>query len=274
MDILKQFENRLLIRFLSKNTIATYLRIAHSLLDYDKDFFISPQEKIIRYLSDKIKKGCSSSYILQHISVIDFIRNDILDISDKVKIKRPVRESTIPDILTKDEFLNLFNACQNIKHRAIIALMYSTGMRVGEVVTLLMKDVDSGNNKIIIRKPKGNIDRIVMLDVSVLELLRNYFKEYNPVKYLFNGQKGGMYSARSIQELIKNNCRKAGITKNISSHSLRHSCFTQLIKDGVDLRLIQRLAGHKNINTTAGYIRVTDIDVLDIQSPIKSIGIK
>ena len=97
--------------------------------------------------------------------------------------------------------------------------------------------------------------------------------EYKTNEYLFEGQKGGQYSTRSIQEIVKQACKKAKIRKKISSHSLRHSCFTQLVKDGVDLRLVQRLAGHKNINTTAGYIRVTDEDVLNIKSPIKSMSI-
>ena len=149
--------------------------------------------------------------------------------------------------------------------------MYSTGLRVSEACNLKIKDIDSKNNFISIRNGKGKVDRKVILDDSILILLREYYSIYTPNIYLFNGSKGEEYSVRSVQNIIKNAAKKADINKNISSHSLRHSCFTQLVKNGVDIRYIQKLAGHKNISTTANYLQISDDDVLNIQSPIKSI---
>lgn len=273
MDIITQFEDRLRIKNVSSKTAYVYVRIAKALLHKNCEFFSQEQELLISYMSKRVKDGMSSSYLIQHLAVISFIRKTVLGINDKIEIPKPIREITIPDVLTKDEFQKIYTMTENVKHKCILALMYSAGLRCGEVVGLKIKDVDGANNKIIIRKSKGKIDRVVVLDESVLDLLRKYWAVYKTNEYLFEGQKGGVYSTRSIQEIVKNACKKAKIRKKISSHSLRHSCFTQLVKDGVDLRLVQRLAGHKNINTTAGYIRVTDEDVLNIKSPIKSISI-
>lgn len=273
MDILTQYENRLLIKNVSKQTANVYIRIAKHLISQNPNFFSQEQEAIISFMSNKVKEGMSGSYLIQHLAVISFIRKTILGINDKIEIPKPIREVTIPDVLTKNEFQKMYSLTENVKHKCILALMYSAGLRCGEVIGLRIKDVDGDNNKIIIRKSKGKIDRVVLLDESVLRLFREYWAIYRTNEYLFEGQTGGKYSGRSIQQIVKNACKRAGIRKNISSHSLRHSCFTQLVKDGVDLRLVQRLAGHKNINTTAGYIRVTDDDVLNIKSPIKSISI-
>ena len=110
-----------------------------------------------------------------------------------------------------------------------------------------------------------------MLDKSILEMLRTYYKVYRTNEYLFIGAKGYEYSERSVQQIVTKAAQKVGIRKNISTHSLRHSCFTQLLRNGVDIRYIQKLAGHKNISTTAMYLQITDYDVLNIQSPINGI---
>ena len=144
-------------------------------------------------------------------------------------------------------------------------------MRVSEICNLKISNIDSNNKCINIKKAKGDIDRVAMLDDSILQLLREYYFEYKPNEYLFTGAKGSEYSVRSIQQIMKSAANRCGIKKNISTHSLRHSCFTQLIKNGVDIRSIQKLAGHKNISTTAQYLRICDSDVLSIKSPILNI---
>jgi site-specific recombinase XerD len=150
--------------------------------------------------------------------------------------------------------------------------MYSCALRVSEVVDLKIKDIDAKNNKINIRNGKGKVDRITMLDNNLLEILRKYFCEYKVKEYLFEGAKGEKYSVKSVQNIIKKAAMSFG--KNISSHSMRHSCLTQLIKNGVDLRSVQKLAGHKNINTTANYIKIIDADITSIESPLTAIHLK
>jgi site-specific recombinase XerD len=159
----------------------------------------------------------------------------------------------------------------NLKHRTVIALMYACALRVSEAINVKINDIDSKNSKINIRNSKGKIDRIVMLDDSLLSLIREYWKVYRVSSYLFEGATGNHYSVTSIQNIVKSSAKKAGINKRISSHSLRHSCLTQLIKNGVDLRRVQKIAGHKNINTTANYIKIIDSDILETESPVKAI---
>jgi len=188
-------------------------------------------------------------------------------------LPRPKMEQRQPDVLSTEEFQLLLNGIVNLKHKSIVALMYSSALRVSELINLKVKDIDSKNKKINIRSSKGKIDRVVMLDESILNLLRQYWGQYKTVEYLFEGEKGGKYSVTSVQNIVKSKAKSAGINKRISSHSLRHSCLTQLIKNGVDLRRVQKIAGHKNINTTAGYIKIIDSDILNTESPIKSISI-
>lgn len=190
---------------------------------------------------------------------------------DHKVLPRPKVEQKQPDILSIEEVQKIISLIVNIKHKAIFCLMYSCALRVGEVVNLKIKDLDTKNNRILIKNGKGKIDRVVMLDSGLLEFLRGYWAEYKTKEYLFEGAKGGTYSEKSIQTFVKLYSGKAGINKKISSHSLRHSCLTQMIKDGVDLRTIQKIAGHKNINTTAGYIKLVDSDILETKSPISHI---
>jgi site-specific recombinase XerD len=194
------------------------------------------------------------------------------DFNNKI-LPRPIVEQKQPDVLSVSEFQLMVSYINNLKHKAVICLMYSCALRVGEVVNLKIKDIDTNNNKIQIKDGKGKIDRVVMLDESILILLREYWKLYCTKTYLFEGAKGGKYSEKSIQTLVKCIANKVGIKKKISSHSLRHSCLTQLVKDGVDLRTVQKIAGHKNINTTAGYIKIADVDILGTVSPISKIKI-
>lgn len=192
------------------------------------------------------------------------------DFDNKV-LPRPKVEQKQPDVLSTEEMQLMISSFSNLKHKAIVSLMYSCAMRVGEVTNLKIKDLDTKNDKIIIKNGKGKIDRIVMLDKSLLKLLREYWHQYKTNEYLFEGAKGLKYSEKSIQTLVKVSAAKAGIKKKISSHSLRHSCLTQLVKDGVDLRTVQKIAGHKNINTTAGYIKLVDCDILGTISPLSKI---
>jgi len=274
MNEIIEFEEKLLLRNLSEKTILSYIgnikliseRIEKPILDiteYDLRSYI---------VKDKKRKISSSTQMAIINSFKAFFKEIHGKQFDHSILPRPKMEQKQPDILSTDEILNILNHTQNIKHKSIIALMYSCAIRVSEVVNLKLKDIDTKNNKINIRSGKGKIDRVVMLDSSVLDLLRKYWDLYNTKEYLFEGSKGGKYSVTSVQNIVKSKAKEAGINKNISSHSLRHSCLTQLIKNGVDLRRVQKIAGHKNINTTAGYIKIIDSDILDTESPIKMIA--
>jgi len=269
------FTENLLLRNLSQSTIKSYcsqISLVSKTLKKDLDLI---DENDLRTLIVKGKaRNLSSS---TQMSIINAFKAYFKEIHGRKFnheiLPRPKVEQKQPDILSIQEFQIILDSIVNLKHRTIVCLMYSAGLRVSEVINLELKDIDSKNNKINIRNGKGKIDRVVMLDNSILYLMRNYWEQYKTKKYLIEGAKGDVYSAKSIQQIVKNAVKKVGIDKKISSHSLRHSCFTQLIKNGTDLRTVQKLAGHKNINTTANYIRLIDNDVLGTISPINSIKI-
>jgi site-specific recombinase XerD len=152
---------------------------------------------------------------------------------------------------------------QNLKHKAILTLTYSVGLRVSEVVNLKIEDIDSKRMLIHIKNAKGRKDRLVPLSPNVLNLLREYFKQYRPVEYLFNGQTSNQYSIGSCQKIYK-----LYIDQNSSIHTLRHSSFTNLLENGTDLRIIQKIAGHSNVKTTEIYTHVSNQILQKVNLPV------
>lgn len=173
------------------------------------------------------------------------------------------KERKLPKVIDKDYLVEKINNIENIKHKSIIMLAYSTGMRVSEVCNLLISDIDSARMVITIRQSKGNKDRIVPLSVNVLSLLRLYFKEYKPKEYLFNGQLSLRYSHKSCNEIVKKY-----IGSNYHFQLLRHSTATALLESGTDLRIIQKLLGHSSSKTTEIYCHVSTNIISKINTPI------
>lgn len=270
----QKFINFITLKGYGKSTIRNYESIFDNIIKQDELIFEKSEDEIISFLCDKINKSnYSNSYVSQYVSVFNIVIRNVLKRNEKISIPRTKQPQTQPDILSINEMNKILDSIKNTKQKTIIALMYSTGVRVSEACNIKISDIDTENKFISIRKGKGNIDRKVMLDDIILNLLRVYYIEYRPNEFLFNGAKGNEYSERSVQNVIKKAARDVGINKRISSHSLRHSCFTQLIKNGVDIRHIQKLAGHKNIETTARYLQISDTDVLNIPSPIQGLTI-
>lgn len=183
------------------------------------------------------------------------------------------RDRKLPIVLSTDEVQALFKACGNIKHKAILALLYSAGLRIGEVINLKISHIDSSRMVINIIDAKGGKDRQVMLDVGVLDLLRKYYKMYRPKCYMFNGQNTERYSERSVNAFLKAYAAKAGIKKRIYAHLLRHCSFTHMVEQGIDINLIQRLAGHSSVKTTALYTHISHNIISKIKSPIGAISL-
>lgn len=153
----------------------------------------------------------------------------------------------------------------------MLRLCYGLGLRVSELVGLKVADIDSGNMQVHIQRAKGKKDRYVALPSSILEQLRAYFREYRPKEYLFEGQYGGAYTARSAQAVFKQALRKAGINKQIGIHGLRHSYATHLLEAGTDIGFIQKLLGHEDIKTTLLYAQVTNHDLKRVKSPLDNL---
>ncbi|MBL7831084.1 MAG: tyrosine-type recombinase/integrase, partial [Saprospiraceae bacterium] len=171
------------------------------------------------------------------------------------------------NVLSKEEIKRILEAPSNMKHRAMLVLVYSCGLRRSELLNLQKQDIDSNRMLVIVRKGKGAKDRIVPLSPRVLELLREYYKMFRPKKWLFEGQYGGQYSEKSLASVLKLAVEKAGISKPVSLHWLRHSFATHLLEKGTDLRYIQEMLGHNSSKTTEIYTHVSTKSLQKIQSP-------
>ena len=190
------------------------------------------------------------------------------------EIKRPRKDKKLPVVLSKEEVAKILSSVDNLKHKAILMLVYSAGLRVGEVVRLKPEDIDSKRILIHIKGAKGRKDRYTLLSEMALEILRKYWRDYKPDKWLFEGARKERYiSTRTVQHILEHACTQAGIRKDISVHTLRHSFATHLLESGVDLRYIQELLGHAHSKTTEIYTHVSTKSLGKIQSPLDSLSI-
>jgi integrase/recombinase XerD len=184
------------------------------------------------------------------------------------KIHRPKRSKVLPNVLSKEEIKLILNAHSNIKHKMMLSLIYSCGLRRSELINLKPQDIDSKRNIVLLKNAKGKKDRITPLSPIILEMLRNYYNGYKPKTWLFEGQiVGEQYSEQSLQSVLKQALQKAGITKPVTLHWLRHSYATHLLESGTDLRYIQELLGHSSSKTTEIYTHVSTKSIQQIKSP-------
>lgn len=187
-------------------------------------------------------------------------------------IDRPNKEKTLPSVLSTQEVIDILKQTENIKHKAILMTIYSAGLRISESINLKFKDIDSDRMQIRVEQGKGKVDRYSLLSVRTLMILREYYKQYRPTVWLFEGvKKGEQYSTRSIQQVFQDAVHKAGITKDVSVHTLRHSFATHLLENGTDLRYIQSLLGHANSKTTEIYTHITTKGFDQIKSPMDTL---
>jgi len=218
----------------------------------------------------------STSQQNQIISSLKFLYNKILLRKyNKVDFQRPKKNKKLPIVLSKEEVQRMFDVCENLKHRVILAILYSTGIRSEELISLKWSHVDRSRMIINIIGGKGKKDRQVGLSKSIIPLLENYWREYKSQEYILNGQFPKInlkYSKTSVRNVLKQLAERAGINKNVYTHLMRHNCFTHMVENGVDINLIQRLAGHSNVKTTAIYTHISHNIISKIHSPIDCIN--
>jgi len=267
------WHKKLIARQYAENTIESYLSAMRIFLNWlsnknHKEVRKNDIEKYMQYLTGERK--VSRSYQNLHINAIKLFYSDIISIHLDVKtIIRPRREYKLPHYLTREEVTNILASLGNLKHKAMISLIYACGLRIGEVTRIKLTDIDPAQRLLIIRQSKGNKDRVVPLPESILYLLDAYAKAYNPICFLFEGQvQGENYSARSLQLVFKGAVKKSGIrNQEASVHWLRHSFATHLLEMGTNLRDLQMLLGHKNLKTTEGYLHISSTQYHRIVSP-------
>ena len=255
----------------SNNTVKTYVTCFEKFINYyDKIPLENINEADIRsYLSHLIKEDLSSSYLNQAINSIKFYYEVVLGMPNRFyDIERPRKERKLPSVLSKSEIRKLIESTNNIKHRCIVGLLYSAGLRRSELLSLKIKDIDSQRMLIHIRSAKGKKDRYTLLSKVVLGDLRSYFIEWKPKTYLFEGKPNEQYSANSVGKIVSVAAKKALIKKNVSPHTLRHSFATHLLEAGTDLRYIQILLGHESTKTTEIYTHVAVSSFDSIKNPL------
>jgi integrase/recombinase XerD len=245
---------------------------------FAKHFNKSPdlldEDQIKEYLYYCIteKKICEGTVNVIHSALKFFYTKTLGRVWNVENLARIKERRKLPVVLSQSEVKSILDATTNLKHKAILTTIYATGIRVSEAANLKVSDIDSQNMQIFIRNGKGKKDRYAMLSKTNLDILREYWKKYRPSDFLFVGRYGkGHITVRSIQRIFDQSSEKAGVKKDASVHTLRHSFATHLLEAGTDICYIQRLLGHSNINTTTVYLHLRRIDLLNIISPLESL---
>lgn len=214
-------------------------------------------------------KNISDSYQRQLIGAIKLYYKEVQKTEMNLQFLLSERRAKkLPTVLSKNEVKRIISVIHNKKHKAIIALLYSSGLRIGELLNLKIHDIYSDRMVIHIRQAKGGKDRIVPLSENALSLLRDYYKEQHPIKFLFEGKPSVKYSPTSVRAVLKRAALKAKVIKPFTPHDLRHSYASHLLESGVDIRIIKELLGHTSIQTTLIYTHVADTTILNIKSPL------
>ena len=266
------FKNYMNYRRYSSNTIKTYSDALEVFFRFyqNKQLESLTNEDIIYFNSEYIlRKNLSASYQNQVINAIKlFYRNRFNRTMEVDFIQRPRREKRLPNVLSKNEVKSILEAPTNLKHRAMLSLIYACGLRRSELLNLTLKDILSDRNLLFIRQSKGKKDRMVPISLKIIEMLREYYKAYKPKTWLFEGQfPNTKYSEMSLAKVLKQSMLKAKVNKNVSLHWLRHSYATHLLESGTDLRYIQELLGHSSSRTTEIYTHVSTRNLQQIRSP-------
>jgi len=265
-DFLKRLETEIRISKLSGYTLRNYLDFNKRLLEHAKKLpeQIDSQD-IKNFLADKMSDKASSSNIL-FLSSIRFAYSNVLGKDPTLGIKRPKKEHKIPVVLNKDEIVHLIDSTDTVKSKLILQSLYSSGLRVSEIVNLKKQDLNFNENMGWVREGKGKKDRMFMLSKKLSKKLQKFVSKRPDWNYIFS--KDSALTTRNIQKIVQKAAKKAGIDKGVHPHTLRHSFATHLLENGVDIRKIQVLLGHASISTTEIYAHISQEQIKNIKNPL------
>jgi len=268
--------NEMLLRGYSRKTIKSYISWIRSLVE-----FFTPkhprnlQEEDIRsYLIHLIEdKRMAFASVNQAFNAVRFLYVELYKQQFVIEtIPRPKRSKQLPNVITLNEFKRMVDYTHNIKHKSLLMVTYSGGLRLNEVIKLLVSDIDGERKLIFVRGGKGRKDRYTIISNSTLEVLRDYYMRYRPKKWLFEGQnKGKHLHERSAQSIVKQASKRAKLRKQISTHTLRHSFATHLHEQGYDIRTIKELLGHVHLKTTEIYTHISKRNISAIVNPLDTV---
>lgn len=269
---LQKYVELLRLKNYSGNTIEVYRNWFSIFLQNFPDHKPSSikKDEIMNFLiAQKNNHSLSATAQNQLISAIKFFFEILLNREKETyDLPRAQKPQQLPTVFSETEILQIINATDNLKHKTILCLAYSGGLRISEIANLKIKDIDSSRMVITLRQAKGKKDRQVMLSERLLKMLRTYFKIYKPKQFLFEGYGGEQYNVRSISKVMMQCKQKAGINKKGNIHALRHSFATHLLEGGTDLFSIKELLGHSSLRTTLQYTHVSKKHISKIQSPL------
>ena len=278
MDIITDFIKILELKRYSNNTITSYqshLRLVKSYFKNTPLNEISDKE-LFQFIHHMVSaKNISASYQRQIVGGLKLFYQEVYSRSIPFQYMQVSRhEKKLPVVLSKREVVTIINSIDNLKHKALIALLYGSGLRIGEALQLKKSDIDSDRMVVHIKGAKGKKDRYSILSKNVLNILRTYYLKYKPKLYLFEGQNGGKYSTESAGKVFKRALQKSKINKHATLHTLRHSFATHLLEDGISITHIQKLLGHNNIATTLIYTQIAQDSLFKVKSPFDNLNYK
>lgn len=276
-QVIEQLIDEMKLRNYSSFTIRAYSELLTKVaFFFETDLENITSEQFKSYLLHRLEiDNVSISMINQAISAFKILQTDVLKKNwESIKIKRPRREKKLPVVLSLAEVEKVLAVTKNIKHKAILMLAYSAGLRRSEIQKIKPIDIDSSRMKVKVTQGKGKKDRFSLLSLKTLEILRHYYKQEKPTTYLFEvqGKKGKPLSVSTLNKIVKNSAQKAGIKKNISFHTLRHCFATHMLEQGVNIKIIQSLMGHVSIKTTSIYLHIAQ-DHSSVISPLDLMNI-
>lgn len=274
-DELQRFERKMRAKRYSMSTVKTYLSILKRFFTYFNEQLSKDltDEDIVNYMNDVVlAAGYSEVYQRQLIGSLKlfyfYVHQEKREFDEVPRVKRSKR---LPEVLSKEEVLELFDACNNLKHEFCLKLIYGCGLRVGDAIGMKQRDIDLDRYVVHIKKGKGKKDRTTPFPKSLEALYKRYLKHYKPREYVLEGQFGGPYTATSINNVIKRCCEVAGIKKRATAHTLRHSFATHIISNGGNVFMLKEILGHHSTKTTQIYVHLNDQDINSIENPLDRI---
>lgn len=267
-NFLEQTETELLIRNYSPKTRKAYLLCLKSYFDATPNMGKPNESTIKEFILSKKKTGLSGQTLNLYLNAIKFFNANILRQSTPINIHFSKTSKKLPIVLSRGEIQAMINSIKNLKHKLLISLAYAAGMRVSEVVRLKVKDMALDELTIHIKEAKGKKDRITVFPEKLKQDFEQLLKKKTAQEYVFASERGGRLTDRTAQKIFETALFRAGIKKDATFHSLRHSFATHLLENGVDVRFVQVLLGHQNIRTTQHYTQVTNPIIRNIKSPL------
>jgi integrase/recombinase XerD len=268
------YRKDLMIKNYASSSIDNYVSQVKCFLEYFDGKFTEPAKINESAIKDWLLMANSINGRKHRLSALKLFYSLTVKQPMKFKyIEYPRSEKKLPIVLSQDEIQRMFDVCENLKHKVILSILYSAGLRVSELINLKWAHIDRSRMIINVIAAKGNKDRQVMLSPQLIPLLTKYWQEYRSKEYVLNGQSDIQYSDRSVLQVVKQLAAKASINKDVWTHLIRHCSFTHLVESGCDINLVQRLAGHNNVKTTNLYLHTSHNLVSKINSPLNAINI-